>query len=359
MEFKFDYDYIEKLTQTNGISGHEGAVAKLMHDELKDLCDEVLFDNLGSIIFVKKGPENAPKVMISAHLDQIGFIIADIDDKGFAFIKPIGGWWPAQLMTQDVCVTTEDGKEYPGVIGHKPSKELTQKAKIEFDDLFIDFGVKDKEELLGLGIQVGDPVTPVSAYKPLANPRYVATKAWDNRVGCAIISELLKNIQGQELPCTLYLAGTVQEEVGIRGAKTCAQIINPDVCISTDIGAYGDTPGCKSFDSTLKLGEGPSIAILDATAMGNKKFIKLAREVAKKNDIPYQTDVMLGGGTDTGEMHKAHDGAVPLTVSIATRYGHAHNSVIHLDDLENSVRLFAHLAKELTTEKVQDLKTFF
>ncbi|MEG0580130.1 MAG: M42 family peptidase, partial [Niameybacter sp.] len=101
MEFKFDYDYIEKLTQTNGISGHEGAVAKLMHDELKDLCDEVLFDNLGSIIFVKKGPENAPKVMISAHLDQIGFIIADIDDKGFAFIKPIGGWWPAQLMTQD------------------------------------------------------------------------------------------------------------------------------------------------------------------------------------------------------------------------------------------------------------------
>lgn len=359
MAFEFNYDFIEKLTQTNGISGHEGKVAKVMYDEMKDLCDEVQFDNLGSIIFVKKGPLNAPKVMISAHLDQIGFLICDIDDKGFAYIKPVGGWWPAQLMTQEVCVTIENGKEYPGIIGHKPSKDLSNKAKIEWDDLFIDFGVKNKEELLELGVQVGDPVAPVSAYKPLANPRYVATKAWDNRVGCAIISELLRNIQGQELPCELYLVGTVQEEVGIRGAKTAAQKINPDICISTDIGAYGDTPGCKAYDSTLKLGEGPSIAILDATAMGNKKLIQLARQVAKDKGIPYQTDVMLNGGTDTGEMHKAHDGAVPLTVSIPTRYGHAHNSVIHLDDLENSVKLFAHLVQKLDAATLKELKTWF
>lgn len=359
MEFNFKHDFIEQLTQTNGISGHEGEVAKLMYNELKDLCDEVQFDNLGSIIFIKRGTGNGPKVMISAHMDQIGFLICDIDDKGFAYIKPIGGWWPAQLMTQDVCVTTEGGKEYPGVIGHKPSKDLSQKAKIEWDDLFIDFGVENKEELLAAGIKVGDPITPVSAYKPLVNPRFVATKAWDNRVGCAIISELLRNIQGQELPCDLYLVATVQEEVGLRGAKTAAQKINPDVCISTDIGGYGDTPGCKAYESTLKLGEGPSIAILDATAIGNRKFIKLARQVADANDIPHQLDIMLGGGTDTGEMHKAHDGAVPLTVSIATRYGHAHNSIIHLDDLENSVRLFAYLAKELTNEKVNELKSWF
>lgn len=359
MDFKFDYSFIEKLTQTNGISGHEGPVAKIMYDELKEFCDEVQFDNLGSIIFVKKGKGKGPKVMVAAHLDQIGFLISDIDDKGFAYIKPIGGWWAAQLMTQEVCVTTEGGKEYQGVIGHKPSKDLSQKNKIEWDDLFIDFGVKDKEELLNAGVQIGDPVTPSSTYKPLVNPKFVATKAWDNRVGCSIISELLKNIQGIELSCDLYLVATVQEEVGLRGAKTAAQKINPDVCISIDIGGYGDTPGCKAYESTLKLGEGPSIAILDATALGNKKLISLVKTVAKQNNIPYQTDIMLGGGTDTGEMHKAHDGAVPLSISIPTRYGHAHNSIINLDDMENAVRLFTYLLKELSPEKVQTLKTWF
>ncbi len=356
MEFKFNYKFTEQLTQVNGISGHEECVRELMYHQLKDLCDEVQFDNLGSIIFVKRGKANGPKVMIAAHMDQIGFLICDIDDNGFAYVKPIGGWWPTQLMTQEVTVTTMDGREFVGVIGHKPSKDLSKKDKIEWDDIFIDFGVENKQQLEENGIRVGDPITPLSSYKPLVNPRYVATKAWDNRVGCAIIAELLENLKGSELPCDLYLVGTVQEEVGIRGAKTAAQKINPDVAISIDIGGYGDTPGCKSYDSTLKLGKGPSLAVLDATAMGNKKLLKLAREVADKHEIPHQTDIMLNGGTDAGEMHKVHDGAIPMTMSIATRYGHAHNSIIHLDDLENSVRILAYISEELTEKKVDYLK---
>lgn len=360
--FTFHYDFIEKLTQINGISGHESKVAEYLYQELKDFCDEVQFDHLGSIIFVKKASIDngqAPKVMIAAHMDQIGFLITDIDDKGFAYIKPIGGWWTTQLMTQDVCVTTEEGKEYPGVIGHKPSKELQKKEKIEFDDLFVDFGVKDKEELASFGIRIGDPITPVSAYKPLVNERYVATKAWDNRVGCAIIGGLLRAIKEETLSCDLYLAATVQEEVGLRGAKTAAQKINPDLCISIDIGSYGDTPGCKSYDSTVKLGEGPVIDIMDATALGNRKFIQFARQIANANKIPYQTDVMVNGGTDTGEMHKAYDGAVPLTISIPTRYGHSHNSIVHLDDLENAVKLLAYMTSELNEDKFKEFTTWF
>ncbi|NLY46407.1 MAG: M42 family metallopeptidase [Tissierella sp.] len=354
-----DYGFIKSLTQVNGISGHEGKVAKLMYDQLKDYSDDVDFDNLGSIIFKKKSREGAVKVMIAAHLDQIGFLISYIDDQGFCFIKPIGGWWPAQLMTQEVCVTTEEGKEYIGVIGHKPSKNLSKKERIEFTDLFIDFGVKDKEELLSYGIKVGDPLTPVSSYKPLCNERYVATKAWDNRVGCAIIAELLKNVSDKELPCELYLVATVQEEVGLRGAKTAAQKINPDICISIDIGSYGDTPGCEKYESTLTLGEGPSIAFLEATAIGNRKLISFTKDIAKKNEIPYQTDIMLGGGTDTGEMHKVYDGAVPLSISIPTRYGHSHNSIIHLDDLENSVKLLTHLVNKLDNEDLKEFKRVF
>lgn len=355
---KFDYGFTEKLTQVNGLSGNEEKVAQLLYDELKDDCDTVEFDNLGSIIFCKKGSGQGPKVMIAAHMDQIGFLITDIDEKGFALIKPVGGWWPKQLITHEVCVITEDGKEYPGIIGHKLPKDLDEKAKMEFQDIFVDFGVEKKEELDELGIQVGDAVMPVSSYKPLCNPRYVATKAWDNRVGCAIIAELIKNTKEEQFPCDLYLVGTVQEEVGLRGAKTSAQKINPDIVMSIDIGAYGDTPGCNNYDSKLKLGKGPSISVLEAATIGNKKLVKLARKIAKENEIPFQTDIMLGGGTDTGEMHKAHDGAVPLSISIPTRYGHSFNSIIHLDDLENSVKLFAKLLKEMTPENLAEFKTW-
>lgn len=355
MDFKFNYNFLEQLTQTKGIPSNEEKVTKLLYDELKDLCDDVSFDNLGSIIFHKKGKENGPKVMIAAHMDQIGFLISHIDDKGFAYIKPIGGWWTTQLMTQEVYVTTEDDKEYIGIIGHKPSKELSTKSKIEWDDIFIDFGVKNKEELLNAGIQIGDAVTPKSEYKELVNPRFVATKAWDNRVGCGIISDLLKNLKNDTLDCDLYLVGTVQEEVGIRGAKTSAQKINPDIAISIDIGGYGDTPGCKEYDCTLKCGEGPSIAVLDATAIGNKKLNKMIKNIAKENDVKYQVDIMLNGGTDTGEMHKVYDGALPLSISIPTRYGHSHNSIINLDDYDNSVKILYYLVKNINNDKFKQL----
>ncbi|MGL4873073.1 MAG: M42 family metallopeptidase, partial [Clostridium sp.] len=350
---------IEKLTQINGISGHEDEVRKELYNHLKDYSDEVSFDNIGSIIFTKKSnKENAPKVMIAAHIDQIGFVITRIDDKGFCYFKPIGGWYPTQLLTQEVTVKTEEGKEYVGVIGHVPVKVLKEKKEIDFRDMFIDFGVSSKEELHGFGINVGDPLTPVSTYKPLCNNRFVATKAWDNRVGCAIIAEVLKALKDVEIPCDLHLAGTVQEEVGIRGGKTASYKINPDIGISIDIGAYGDTPGIDKYDSSLELGKGPSIAVLDATAIGNTKMVRFAKKVAKEGNIPYQTDVMLAGGTDTGAMHINREGSIGLTISIPTRYGHSHNSIIHLDDLENSVKLFVEMIKSIDDKMLKEMKTF-
>lgn len=355
---KFDYKFIEKLTQTNSISGHEEEIRKVLHDELKGYCDEVSFDNLGSIIFTKKGKAEGPRIMIAAHMDQIGFVITHIDEKGFCYFKPIGGWYPTQLMTQEITVKTEDGKVFTGIIGHKPVKVLKSKKEIEYTDLFIDFGVDSKEELENFGIQVGDPLTPVSTYKTLCNERYVATKAWDNRVGCAIMSELLKNIQNEELQCELNLVGTVQEEVGIRGGKTASYKVKPDISIAIDIGAYGDTPGIDPYDSTLELGKGPAIMVLDATSLGNKKLVKLAKKVARENNIPFQSDIMLNGGTDNGAMHSNQEGSFGMTICIPTRYGHSHNSIIHLDDLENAAKIFKAMLKELNEEFLKELKTF-
>ena len=355
---KFDYKFTEKLTQVNSISGHEEEIRKVLYNELKDYSDEVSFDNLGSIIFTKKGKTEGPKVMIAAHMDQIGFVITHIDEKGFCYFKPIGGWHPAQLMTQEVTVKTQDEKEYVGIIGHKPTKLLKTKKEIEYTDLFIDFGVGSKEELESYGISVGDPLTPLSTYKPLCNERYVATKAWDNRVGCAIISEVLKNLQEDELKCNLNLVGTVQEEVGIRGARTASYKVKPDISIAIDIGAYGDTPGVDPYDSTLELGKGPAIMVLDATSIGNKKLVNFARKIAKDNNIPYQTDVMLNGGTDNGAMHMNQEGSIGMTICIPTRYGHSHNSIIHLDDLENAARILHAMAKEIDQEFLNELKTF-
>ncbi|MGL5149492.1 MAG: M42 family metallopeptidase [Clostridium sp.] len=355
---EFNYKFIEELTQVHGISGHEEEVAKLLKSELQGNYDEYSFDNIGSIIFKKQGTKSSHKIMVAGHMDQIGFLVTDIDDNGFAYVKPIGGWWVTQLMTNEVIAKTEDGKFIPGVIGHKPSKDLSKKKEIEWTDIFIDFGVDNKEELLSYGIEIGTPIVPASEYTPLANPRYVATKAWDNRVGCAIGSEVMKNISKENFEGDLYFAGTVQEEVGIRGAKTASYKIRPDFAISIDIGGYGDTPGCKSYDSTLKLGKGPGIMFLDATCIGHKKFVKFAKEVAKKYDIPFQVDIMLNGGTDCGEMHKQYDGCAALTLSIPTRYGHSHNSIIHLDDLENASRLIKAICEELTEEKAKEIKSF-
>lgn len=355
---KFDYEFTKKLTQVNSISGHEEEIRNVLYEELKDYSDEVSFDNLGSIIFTKKGTKDSPKVMIASHMDQIGFIITHIDEKGFCFFKPIGGWYPTQLLTQEVIVKTLEKKEYIGIIGHKPTKILKNKKEIEFTDLFIDFGVSSKEELENYGISVGDPLTPISTYKSLCNSKYVATKAWDNRVGCAIISEVLKNLKEEIINCELNLVGTVQEEVGIRGAKTASYKVKPDISIAVDIGSYGDTPGIDYYDSKLELGKGPAIMILDATSIGNKKLVNFARNIAKENNIPYQTDIMLCGGTDNGAMHMNMDGSIGMTICIPTRYGHSHNSIIHLDDLENAARIIYEMSKKIDEEFLKELKTF-
>lgn len=355
---EIDYKYIESLTQVDSISGHEEEVRELLYNRLKEYSDSIEFDNLGSIIF-KKG-NDGPRVMIAAHIDQIGFVITNIDEDGFCYFKPIGGWYPAQLMTQEVSVTTEDGKKYIGVIGHKPVPFLKKKSEIEMRDLFIDFGVDSKEELENCGIEVGNPLTPVSTFKRLCNPKYIATKAWDNRVGCGIIAELLRGISkdNREMPCRLNLVGSVQEEVGLRGGTTSSHMVNPDISIAIDIGAYGDTPGVDPYDSTLKLGKGPSIQVLDAVSIGNKKLIKLMKKLAIENGIPYQVDVMLNGGTDNGPMHRNGDGAFGVTICIPTRYGHSHNSIIHSDDLENAIRLLRVTVENLTEEFLKELKTF-
>lgn len=352
-----DYKFLEEVTQVHGISGHEDEIRKLMYENLKDYCDEVSFDKLGSVIFTK-GKGKSPRVMIAAHMDQIGFIIGHIDDKGFCYIKPIGGWYPTQLLNQEVSVTTEEGKKYIGVIGHKPTKVLKNKKEIEWNDIFIDFGVGSKDELLSFGINTGDAVTPISSYKPLCNEKYVATKAWDDRVGCAIIAEVLKALKDVDLDCELNLVGTVQEEVGLRGAKTSAYKVNPDIGISIDIGGYGDTPGMDPYDCTLELGKGPSIAVLDATAIGSKKLRNFANNIAKENNIPYQTDVMVNGGTDTGAMHTNQEGAFGLTLSIPTRYGHSHNSIVHLDDVENAAKLLLEMSKKFNPQVLEEFNRF-
>lgn len=354
---KLNYKFIEELTQASGVVGYEEEIRSLMYKELKEYCDEVSFDKLGSIIF-KKGKGKGPKVMIAAHIDQIGFVINHIDDRGFCYIKPMGYWDPMLLLNHEVSVTTDLGNKYTGVIGHKPLKKLKSKTEIEFSDLYIDFGVYCKTEIQLFGIEVGNIVTPISTYKPLCNKNFIATKAWDDRVGCAVISEVIRNIKDEDLNCELYLVGTVQEEVGLRGAKTSSYLINPDIGISVDIGGHGDTPGCDPYDCNLELGRGPSIAVLDAAAIGNKKLINLAKTVARDNDIPYQTDVMLNGGTDTGAMHTSQDGAFGLTLSIPSRYGHSYNCIINLDDVEHAAQLLIEMIKKITPEYLEKLNEF-
>src|SRR5699024_9742686 len=211
------------------ISGHEKEARDVMEKYLSSYSDEVYTDHLGSLIGKKTGTENGPKVMVAGHLDEVGFMITRIDKDGFLYFQTIGGWWSQVMLAQRVTIMTKKGN-VTGVIGSKPPHILTaeeRKKPVEIKDMFIDIGASSKEEAV-FGVQPRDSTVQYFEFTPLKNEKMLLAKAWDNRIGCAIAIEVLKQLKGEQHPNTVYGVGTIQEEVGLRGAKTSAHMIEPD-----------------------------------------------------------------------------------------------------------------------------------
>ena len=339
---------LKSLTDVNGISGHEMQVKSLMKDYLTPVSDDIVEDQLGGIFGKKNATHGTKSLMISGHLDEIGFIVTQIDEQGYIYFTPIGGWWNQVMLSQKVTITTESGKEIRGIIGSKPPHALSpeeRKKPVDIKNMYIDIGVRNKEEAKEAGIELGNMITPYSEFESLANDKYLTAKAFDNRYGCALAVEVLQQLKDENIDINLYAGATVQEEVGLRGAKVAANLIKPDLAIAVDVGVAYDVPGMTSEKAIL----------MDATSIAHDGLRKHIKDVAEHHNIPVQWATTPGGGTDAGSIHVANEGIPTITIGVPLRYMHSNVSVLNIDDYTNSVRLITEIVRSLNDDSYQAL----
>ncbi|MFD1171345.1 M42 family metallopeptidase [Oceanobacillus picturae] len=348
---------LKDLTDAKGISGNEKEAREVMQKYISPYADEVYTDNLGSLIAKKTGDENGPSIMVAGHLDEIGFMVTRIDEKGFVYFQTIGGWWNQVMLAQRVTIMGTKG-DVTGVIGSKPPHILSAEARkkpVDSKDMFIDIGASSKEEAKEFGVKPGDSIVPYFEFTQMNNEKLLMAKAWDNRIGCAIAIEVLKQLKDTVHPNVVYGVGTVQEEVGLRGAKTAAHTIKPEIGFGVDVGIAGDMPGVSDKDADSKLGEGPQIVLYDASMISHKGVRDLVLATADENNIPYQYTSIAAGGTDSGSIHLTANGVPSLSITVATRYIHSHAAILHRDDFENAVKIIVETIKKLDADTVKDI----
>jgi putative aminopeptidase FrvX len=338
-------ELLRKLSNAHGVSGSEGSVFSVIRKELKGYVDEIHEDPMGNLIAVKKG--NSFKVMLAAHMDEIGLMVKYIDEKGFIRFVALGGWYGPTLYSQRVVLHAAEGPVY-GVIGGKPPHMMDddeRKKGVKIDDMFIDVGAVNKEEVANLGIDVGTPITIDREFRELANSR-VTGKAFDNRAGVAM---LIKTLRTMKSPLTIYGVFTVQEEVGLKGARTSAYTIEPDVAIATDVTIPGDHPGIEMKDAPVAMGKGPVITIVDSSGRGliaDRRVVKWLKDAADANGIDVQMEVGSGGTTDATSIHLTKGGIPSTTISPPTRYIHSPVEVLDLNDIECGVKILVAALKK-------------
>ncbi len=333
-------DWIEKLSNACGVAGREEEVRNLMIKLMKPYADEIVVDKLENVIGIKKGKKGSPKVMLAAHMDEVGLMVKTISKEGFIQFAKMGGIDDRILLAQKVVVYTSKGA-LQGIVGSKPphiQKEEERKKIVTYDELFIDVGAESREDAAKMGVKVGDAVGFPAEFAKIGEEKVIG-KAFDDRVGCAVMIETLKQIG--ETDCTVYAVGTVQEEVGLRGAATAAYGIDPDFGIALDVTVAGDVPGVKEFESSVKMGKGPTLTVSDLGLITHPKMLRLLIETAEENKIPYQIEAGLAGSTDAARISLTRQGVPCGNISVATRYIHSPVSMISLRDAENSVKLAA------------------
>jgi endoglucanase len=339
---------LKKIIEAAGIAGYESAVAKIMSEEFKKTCDDVQIDNFGNVI-ARKG-KGKRKIMLAAHMDEVGLMVKYITKEGYLNFIKVGGIDDRILPAQRVVIKSEKG-DCRGLIGTKPPHLLSEEDKkkvIKYEDMFIDIGCKSKAEAEER-VAVGDIVI----FEPnsgILNGKLYYGKAIDDRIGCYALVKIMEKLK---VEAEVYAVATGQEEVGLKGARTSAFRINPDYALAIDTNAAGDTPQIAERESSLRLGEGVAITIIEASGRGlivTEKIKNILIDTARKNKIKYQVGVIEGGMTDGAVIYMNKEGVPTGVLAIPTRYIHSPTGVFHIDDLDAAVELaikaVQHLAKE-------------
>lgn len=352
---------LAELSNAGGPSGFEASVRAILEREMRSAGLETSTDGLGSIIGALRGTADGPRIMLAAHMDEVAAIVRYVTSEGMVKFQPLGGWLDQALVDQRWTIMTAKGP-LPAISGLKSVHVTSQEERNRVtprDDVFLDVGATSKEEAEALGIRPGDAIVPVSSFEEFAHGRYVG-KALDDRVGCVMLLETLHRIkeQGIKTPNTIYFVGTVQEEVGLRGAHTAAAAVKPDVGISLEAGIAADHPGGRADSAQERLGAGPVIYLADAQMLVNLKLRDLFQNVAKQNDIPVQTEVTNGGAEDSAELQRYGAGRPAVNFAVATRYLHSHNSMIERRDLDQAISLLLKVLSVLDARNVNEISHF-
>ena len=381
---KTQIDFLERLSNGFGPSGFEHEVLSLVKGEVTSYAESITQDRMGSLMFSARGSADRPVILIPGHVDEVGFIISGINDKGYLTFATLGGWFDQVLLGQRVIVRTRTG-DRQGVIAAKPPHVMPpeeRKKIVTKDSMFIDLGCSNKKEAEYLGVRIGDPVVPYSNFSTLEktvidadaaaatadgpgvdspSDRKTMTlaigKAFDDRIGAFIAAETVKRLIEEKIdhPNTVIGAATVQEEVGTRGATTAGWVTEPDVVITLEVDISGDVPGIEPHKAPAAMGKGPSLLTFDASMIPNPRLKELVIDTAEEESIPLQLSMLPGGGTDAGPIHKLRGGCPGVVVGIPTRHIHSHVGILSLSDVELCVDLLVAIIKRLDAATVAGL----
>lgn len=334
-------ELLKTLSEAFGVSGFEDPIRETIEPLIEPYVDEIRTDKLGNLITTKKGAVGEETLMLDAHMDEIGLMINHIDEDGFLGFTNLGGWDQRILPAHEVTLITEEREEVTGVIGTEPphiQKKEDRDKVIQMEDMFIDVGATSKEDVRDMGIGIGSFATIAYPFKQV-DSNYVVGKAFDDRVGCACLIKVLENLSKETLDFDLVANFAICEETGLRGAKTAAYQIQPNLALAVEGTLGADIPGVPQKRQPVALGEGPAITVADRSIVVKSEIVRFIEKQARENGVPFQFKKPTYGGTDAGSIHTSRSGVKAAVLSVPCRYIHSPRSTMRLDDFDHTVTL--------------------
>ncbi|WP_342610371.1 MULTISPECIES: M42 family metallopeptidase [Staphylococcus] len=354
IDFNKTIKRMQTLTELHGAPGFEDDVKSYLIKEMEPCVDEFVYNRMGGFYGVKKSnKQNAKKVMVAAHMDEVGFMVTHITPQGLLHFTNLGGVANDIWQGQRLKVKTREDEEIIGIVSNIPKHFRSgNEGAPKIEDLMLDIGCDSESEVLSRGIQIGDSIVPETPFTQLSEYRY-ASKAWDNRYGCLIALELLESLQGETLDFDLYVGANVQEEVGLRGARPAAELVDPDVAFVVDCSPANDMKGSQRLSGTL--GAGTLIRLKDGTMILKPSFRDYLMRLVEQHDINYQYYISPGG-TDGGEIHKANIGVPTAVIGVCARYIHSTNAVFDIRDYHSARQLLIQSVTQLDDKQIEHLQ---
>lgn len=349
---------LQQLADTPGPPGFEEPIRKVLVDHMKPLSTSLTFDGLGSIIATHG--TTGPRVMVDAHMDELGGMIRRVTPRGLLTMQMLGGWLDQALVDQRWIIIGSKGpvKAITGIrdVHVVPAEERTR--VYSRDSLFLDVGATSEAEVAAMGISPGDPVVPDAPFTILNGTDNYLGKGWDDRVGCAVVVEAMRRLATAAHPNQLFWTITTQEEVGLRGAETAAATVKPELAIAIEGGITGDVFGGRPEETQARLGAGPGIFLYDSSALPNRKLTALVKQTAAEKKIPLQLDLVQGYGDDSAELQRSNGGVPTINMVVPVRYTHSHNGVMNRRDFDQMVELLVAVLQKLDAATVARIRDF-